>query len=242
MNDPFAAPEWLSREAALIGDEAVGKLAHSSVLLFGAGGVGGYVAEGLVRAGIGRLTVVDHDIIAESNLNRQIISARHNIGHPKADELCIRAKSINPSLKANPLRLFAGADNIGDIIDAESPDYICDAIDTVTAKLIIIENAKKRGIPVISCMGTGNKLDPTRFRVSDISKTGVCPLARVMRRELRERNIQGTDVLWSDEPPKKSGSRTPASISYVPAAAGLIIAGYIIRKITENPISHERLR
>lgn len=231
MNDTFTAPEWLSRETALIGDEAVGKLARTSVLLFGAGGVGGYTAEGLVRAGIGKLTAVDHDIIAESNLNRQIITSRHNIGCFKADELCKRAKSINPTITVNPLLLFAGADNIAEIIGSENPDYICDAVDTVTAKLLIIENAKKRGIPVISCMGTGNKLDPTRFRIGDISKTAVCPLARIMRRELKKRKITGVDVLWSDEEPGKSGSRIPASISYVPAAAGLIIAGYIINKI-----------
>ncbi len=234
MDSTYKAPEWLSREASLIGDEAVEKLTCASVLLFGAGGVGGYVAEGLVRAGIGKITVVDHDIIAESNLNRQIITNKQNIGCPKAEELCKRAKSINPSLQANPLRLFAGADNIGDIIDTADSNFICDAIDTVTAKLFIIENAKQRGIPIISCMGTGNKLDPTRFKVSDISKTEVCPLARIMRRELKERDIKEVDVLWSNELPYKSGSRTPASISYVPATAGLLIAGYIINKIIKN--------
>lgn len=231
MNNEYKSPRWLSREASLIGDEAVEKISHASVLLFGAGGVGGYVAEGLVRAGIGRLTVVDHDVISESNLNRQIITNRQNIGCPKAEELCRRAKSINPSVEALPLQLFAGADNIGEIINTADPDFICDAIDTVTAKLLIIENVKQRGLPVISSMGTGNKLDPTRFKVSDISKTDVCPLARIIRRELRERNITGVDVLWSDELPLKIGSRTPASISYVPAVAGLLIAGYIINKI-----------
>lgn len=230
MNDEYKAPEWLSRETSLIGNEAVEKLTRASVLLFGAGGVGGYVAEGLVRAGIGSLMVVDHDLIAESNLNRQIISCIQNIGCPKAEELCRRAKSINPSIEALPLRLFAGADNIGDIIDTANPDFICDAIDTVTAKLLIIESAKLHGIPVISSMGTGNKLDPTRFKISDISKTEVCPLARIIRSGLRERNITGVDVLWSDELPQKVGSRTPASISYVPAVAGLLIAGYIINK------------
>jgi tRNA A37 threonylcarbamoyladenosine dehydratase len=229
--DKNEIPEWLSREVPLLGADGVRRLTQSSVLLFGAGGVGGYVAEGLVRAGIGRLTVVDHDVIAESNLNRQIITDTLNVGRPKADELCARAVRINPSLEARPLRLRADADNTQGIIDGAAPDFICDAIDTVTAKLLIIEEAKRRGIGVISCMGTGNKLDAAALRIGDISKTSVCPLARVMRRELRERGISGVDVLWSPEEPIRTGSRTPATVSYVPAVAGLLMAGYIIQKI-----------
>lgn len=232
--ETYKAPSWLSREAALIGDEAVEKLTRASVLLFGAGGVGGYVAEGLVRAGIGRLAVVDHDRIADSNLNRQITTDSFNIGCLKANELCLRARRINPLIEVLPFCVFAGADNIGDMIETIAPDFICDAVDTVTAKLLIIENAKLRSISVISSMGTGNKLDPTRFRITDITETEVCPLARVMRRELKNRNISKVEVLWSDEPPRGSGGRTPASISYVPAAAGLIIAGHIIDRIINN--------
>jgi len=227
----MSAP-WLAREAALIGEEAVEKLGRSSVLLFGVGGVGGTVAEGLVRAGIGRLTLVDHDTVAESNLNRQIIADTSSIGRLKVEAAADRAKAINPAIEVIPLAEFAAPDNVEAIFDRARPDFVADAIDNVTAKLAIIALAKQRGIPVISSMGTGNRLDPGHFLITDISKTMGCPLARVMRKELRDRGISGVDVLWSDEEPVKTGLRSPASISFVPPCAGFMIAGHIVRRLT----------
>lgn len=226
----MSAP-WLAREAALIGEEAVERLTGSSVLLFGVGGVGGTVAEGLIRAGIGRLTVVDHDTVAESNLNRQIIADTASVGRLKVEAAAERARAINPDIEVIPLAEFAAPDNVEAIFDRAKPDFVADAIDCVTAKLAIIALAKKRGIPVISSMGTGNRLDPGHFMITDISKTMGCPLARVMRKELRDRGISGVDVLWSDEEPVKTGTRSPASISFVPSCAGYMIAGHIIRRL-----------
>ena len=226
----MSAP-WLAREAALIGEEAVEKLARSSVLLFGVGGVGGTVAEGLVRAGIGRLTLVDHDTVAESNLNRQIIADTSSIGQLKVEAAAQRARAINPAIEVIPLAEFATPKNVEAIFDRARPDFVADAIDNVTAKLAIIALAKKRGIPMISSMGTGNRLDPGHFMITDISKTMGCPLARVMRKELRDRGISGVDVLWSDEEPVKTGLRSPASISFVPPCAGFMIAGHIVRRL-----------
>ncbi len=225
------AEEWLSREEALIGEVCVNRLAGSSVLIFGVGGVGGYVTEACCRAGIGRLTVVDHDTVARSNLNRQLIADTETVGRKKAELAVERILRINPSCRAAAKDVFADDSNVGALIEEAEPDFIVDAIDTVTAKLAIIQNAKRRGIPVISSMGTGNKLDPGRFHITDISKTAVCPLARVMRRKLKELHISDVPVLYSDEQPVHTGSRTPASISYVPAAGGLLIAGYVIRKL-----------
>lgn len=227
----YTVPEWLSREGSLIGAEAVGRLCGARVLLFGCGGVGGYTAEALIRAGVGSLYAVDFDVVSESNLNRQIIATVDVIGCKKVELLRRRALSINPDIVFNALDTFVDAENADSIIAAASPDFICDAVDNVTAKLAIISSAKARSIPVISSMGTGNKLDPSRFRITDISKTQVCPLARVMRRELKARNIEGVDVLWSDEPPVSSGSRVPASVSFVPSCAGLMIGGYIIKRL-----------
>lgn len=230
--DNYTAPAWLTRTCALIGEDAVKKLQDSSVLLFGCGGVGGFVAEALIRSGVGKLTVVDHDTVSESNLNRQIIADTRTIGREKAELIAERAKSINPAANVTAIAEFADSGNISRIVGEARPDYICDAIDTVTSKLLIISEAKARDIPVISSMGTGNKLDPTRFRIADIKKTSVCPLARAMRHELARLNLSDVEVLFSDEQPVKVGSRVPASVSFVPAAAGLIIAGHIIKKLT----------
>lgn len=222
--------EWQSRQLALMGDKAIASLAASHVTVFGAGGVGGYVIEALARAGVGKITVVDNDIFALSNINRQILATLDTVGKPKAETAASRILSINPDCSANAIGIFVTADNAEELVTSGKPDYIVDAIDNVTAKLAIISAAKKHDIPVISCMGTGNRLDPTRFRICDISKTSVCPLARVMRRELRARGTEHCEVLFSDEEPVKTDSRTPSSISYVPAAAGLILAGHVIRK------------
>lgn len=221
--------DWLIRERMLIGDNAVDGLADVSIAVFGLGGVGGGGVEGLIRAGIGRLILIDHDKIAESNLNRQILSTRNNIGQAKSDAAKERCLSINPNAIIDVYNVFVGGDNIESILNDTKPDYIVDAIDTVTSKLCIIETALKHGIKIISCMGTGNKLDPSRLKIADITKTEMCPLARVMRRELKIRGINHLTVLYSDEQPIKTGIRTPASISFVPPVAGFMISGWIIR-------------
>ncbi len=221
--------EWQSRQNALIGEDATGVLAGKHVLVLGAGGVGSAVIEALARAGIGRITVVDHDTFAESNLNRQLLATTDTVGRLKAECAAERILSINPACVASGLATFVTVDNAGEIIASAKPDYIVDAIDNVTAKLALIESATSADIPIISCMGTGNRLDPTAFSVCDIYKTSGCPLARVMRRELRSRGIRHCRVLASSEEPRKTGARTPASISFVPATAGFIIAGEVIK-------------
>ncbi len=203
-----------ARSALLLGEEALEALARRSVLLFGVGGVGSFVAEGLARSGIGRITLVDNDTVAPSNCNRQLVALHSTLGQPKAQVMRDRILDINPACQAEALCLFYGPET-RDAVDFSAYDYVVDAIDTVTAKLLVIQRAKAAGVPVISSMGTGNKLDPSRFRITDIAKTAVCPLARVMRRELKSRGIAGVDVLWSDEPP-----RTPLAAARRPPAAG----------------------
>jgi len=224
---------WLDRERSLIGEAAVERLKKSSVLIFGIGGVGGYSAEALARSGVGELTLVDHDTVNLTNLNRQIIALNSTLGMLKTEAAAERIADINPECRVNSVSEFADAGNIADIIDKAKPDYIIDAIDCVTSKLLIAEYANKQNIPLISSMGTGNKLDPEKLKIADISKTHTCPLARVMRRELSQRGIKHLTVLFSEEQPVKVGMRTPASISFVPSSAGLMIAGYCIRKIIE---------
>lgn len=223
--------EWQSREAALIGEENIEKLAHASVLVFGAGGVGSYVIEALARAGVGKITVVDGDRVAESNINRQLVADTTTVGREKSEVAAERINKINPACTAAAVPLFADASNTAEIISSATPDFIADAIDCVTTKLLIAEYAAEHGIPLISSMGTGNKLDPSFLSISDISKTSVCPLARVMRRELRLKGINHLPVLFSTEQPVKTGMRTPASISFVPSVGGLMIGGYIVRKL-----------
>ena len=212
-----------ARSALLLGEEALEALARRSVLLFGVGGVGSFVAEGLARSGIGRITLVDNDTVAPSNCNRQLVALHSTLGQPKAQVMRDRILDINPACQAEALCLFYGPET-RDAVDFSAYDYVVDAIDTVTAKLLVIQRAKAAGVPVISSMGTGNKLDPSRFRITDIAKTAVCPLARVMRRELKSRGIAGVDVLWSDEPP-----RTP--LAAAPPGAGLLIAGHVVRSL-----------
>lgn len=231
-----------TRTEMLIGDGAE-KLKNSSVIVFGCGGVGSFVIEALARAGVGTLTVVDSDTVDVTNLNRQLIATVDTVGRDKATVQKLRILSINPNCNADGLVLFFDK-TTADKIDLSKYDYICDAIDSVTSKIFLIEKAAELNIPIISSMGTGNKLDPTKFEITDIYKTSVCPLARVMRRELKARGIKKLKVLYSKEKPvsplqnpdasPQSGKRsTPASISFVPGAAGLIIAGEIICDLAE---------
>jgi len=227
--------EEFIRTAMLIGEDAVEKLATCHVAIFGIGGVGGYVAEALARSGVGEFDLIDNDIVNITNINRQIIATHGTLGRYKTEVMKERILSINPDAKVNVYNTFYLPENSGEF-DFLKYDYIVDAVDTVTAKLEIIVNAKNAGTPVISSMGTGNKLDPTRFEIADVYKTSVCPLAKVMRRELKSRGINKLKVLYSKEEPIKQqceeGKKpTPASISFVPSVAGLIIAGEVIKEL-----------
>lgn len=225
--------EQFSRTEALIGKENLEKLQNSKVAIFGLGGVGSYVLEGLARAGVGNLILVDNDTISESNLNRQIIALKSTIGKYKAEVAKDRVLQINPNANIKIYQEFFTKES-KDILD-ESLTYIVDAIDTVSSKIDLIVKAKELNIPIISCMGTGNKLDPTKFEVDDIYKTSVCPLAKVMRRELKQKDIKNLKVVYSKEEPIKTNiGRTPASISFVPSVAGLIIAGEVVKDIINN--------
>ena len=225
-------PAWLSRQNALIGPDACRKLAGAAVLLFGIGGVGGAVAEALARTGVGRIILVDHDVVSDSNINRQFIALHSTVGRPKVEAAAERIRDINPACRVVTLPVFVTPGNVSEIFDAAQPDCAADAIDNVSAKIALILEARRRRIPVVSCMGTGNKLDPSRLRITDISQSQICPLARVMRRELRARGVsRGVEVLWSDEPPVRSASRVPASIAFVPPAAGFLIASAVIRHL-----------
>ena len=224
-----------SREALLLGEEAMERLWQARVAVFGIGGVGSFAAEALARGGIGHLTLIDGDKVSLTNLNRQILATQKTIGRYKTEAMAERIHDISPNTQVEIHTVVYGKENRR-LLDFSTYDYIIDAIDTVTSKLILIEEAKKADTPIISCMGTGNKLDPTRFEVTDIAKTSVCPLAKVMRKELKDRGIGGVKVVYSKEEARKpqksaeTGKRQiPGSISFVPSAAGLILAGEVIR-------------
>lgn len=226
---------WLKRTELLIGKENLLKLKNSHIVVFGCGGVGSYAIEGLVRAGIGEITIVDKDIIDITNINRQLMADTSVVGLSKVEVEYNRLIKINPSLKMNIYNEFVDKNNISTFIN-KNVNYIIDAIDTISSKLDLVEYANKNNIPIISCMGTGNKLDPSKFEVTDISKTSVCPLAKIMRKELRFRGIQHLKVVYSKELPNKfynegEFSKTTASISFVPSVAGLIISGEVIKSI-----------
>ena len=223
--------EQFEREALIIGKENVEKLNKSKVAVFGLGGVGSFVVEGLVRAGIGNFILVDNDEVDITNLNRQIIATRKTIGKPKVEVAKERILEINPDVNVVVFQEFFMPDSKTKII-TEDIDYVIDCIDTVTAKIELVVRCKEMGIPIISAMGTGNKLDPTNFEITDIYKTSICPLAKVVRKELRARSIDSLKVLYSKEVPiKLENSRVPGSISFVPSVAGLIIAGEVIKNI-----------
>lgn len=227
-----------SRTELLIGKEALERLKKSKVAVFGIGGVGSFAAEALARAGIGKFVLVDKDVVEITNLNRQLIATRKTLGRPKAEIMKERILDINPEAEVTVYQAFYLPETASELIQ-DDYDYIVDAVDTVTAKIDLVVQAKKRGIPIISSMGAGNKLDPTRFRVADIYSTSVDPLAKVMRRELRSRGIESLKVVYSDEPPikpmeseeKTARRHVPGSISFVPPMAGMIIAGEVVKDI-----------
>ena len=229
--------ERFSRTVSLIGEENFMKLQKARVAVFGIGGVGGFVVEALARGGIGTLDLIDRDTVSISNMNRQIIALTSTLGRYKAEIAAERAKEINPDIKVNVYNTFYTPETAVDF-DFSKYDYIIDAVDTVTAKIELVMQAEKTHTPIISSMGTGNKLDPTRFEVSDIYKTSVCPLARVMRRELKKRGIKKLKTVYSKEEPlpvsqydEITKKPVPASISFVPSSAGLIIASEVIKDI-----------
>lgn len=222
--------EIFSRTEKLIGKAALEKLKNSRVAVFGVGGVGGYVVEALARSGVGALDLIDNDRVSESNINRQIIALRSTIGKQKTEVAAARVKDINPEIKVRTHNVFFLPET-ADSFDFSLFDYVVDAIDTVSGKIALIESAKRANVPVISSMGTGNKLDPTVFEVADISKTSVCPLARVMRRELKKRGIEKVKVVYSKEEPKETEGGVPSSIAFVPPVAGLIIAGEVVKDL-----------
>lgn len=232
-----------SRTELLLGREGMERLARARVAVFGLGGVGGYVVEALARSGVGALDLIDSDRLSLTNLNRQILATHGTLGQYKADAARERVLAINPSASVGARRVFYGPDTAGDF-DFAGYDYVVDAIDTVTGKLLLIQQALEAGTPVISCMGAGNKLDPSAFRVADIYETSVCPLARVMRKELKRRGVRRLKVVYSREPPMEPEGalyqeslagevrrQVPGSSAFVPAAAGLILAGEVVRDL-----------
>lgn len=230
--------EIYARTALLLGEEGVNKLKNSAVMIFGLGGVGGFVAEALARAGVGAFLLVDNDVVAPTNLNRQIIALHSTLGRLKTEAMRERILDINPAAKVDIRSEFYLPEK-ADGYDFAAFDYVVDAIDTVTAKIDIVLRAQTAGVPVISCMGAGNKLNPTALCVTDIYSTSVCPLARVMRRELKKRGVKALKVVYSTEPPitplpsdeETNRRQTPGSVSFVPSVAGLIAAGEVIRDL-----------
>lgn len=222
----------LQRVEILLGEEAVNKIKSKKVAIFGVGGVGSYVAEALVRIGIGSFILIDNDIIDITNLNRQIHATHNTIGKIKVEEMAKRMKSINPEVKIETIQEFVTEENVDKIIKKDI-DYIVDAIDTVKSKIEIVQNASSKNIPIISSMGTANKIDPCKLKVTDIYKTEVCPLAKILRKELRKRNIKKLKVVYSTETPNKvhKESKILGSTSFVPPTAGMIIASQIIQDI-----------
>jgi len=234
-----------SRTRFLLGDDAMQKLKNAHVAVFGLGGVGGYVAEALARSGVGALTLVDHDTISLSNINRQILATRDTVGMAKVDAAAARITAINPEIRVIAKKIFYLPET-ADQFDFTAYDYVVDAIDTVTGKLMLVQAAQAAGTPIISSMGTGNKLDPTAFRVGDISQTRVCPLARIIRKECKKRGITKLKVVWSEEDPidctlapddpawaelPEGRNALPGSVCFVPAAAGMVIAGAVIKDL-----------
>lgn len=237
--------ERFSRTQLLVGDQALDKLANASVIVFGIGGVGGYVVEALARCGIGALDLVDDDEVSLTNINRQIIATTSTIGRPKVEAMAERVTDINPTCTVTTHQCFY-LPQTADRFDLAQYDYVVDAVDTVTAKLRIIQAAKEADVPVISSMGAANKLDPTAFRVADVDKTSICPLARIIRKEARQRGLGHFKVVFSTEPalkpdlpdgwqaeqrPGSSSRSLPGSIAFVPSAAGLVLAAEVVKDL-----------
>lgn len=235
--------EEFVRTAYILGEDAVGALLQKRIAVFGVGGVGGYVCESLARSGVGAIDLFDADCVSASNINRQIVALHSTVGRPKVEVMKERILDINPECRVNIFKVFYLPDN-ADEFDLSIYDYIADAVDTVKAKIELCVRAKRLGIPIICAMGAGNKLDPTGFKVSDISKTSVCPLAKVMRRELRARGIYHLKVVYSEELPSRvtcedellpEGKRSvPGSLAFVPSVMGLIMGGEIVKDLTGN--------
>ena len=237
-------PDQYSRTQLLLGETAMKKLKNARVILFGLGGVGGYAAEALARSGVGHMTLVDDDTVSITNINRQLLATHSTVGQHKVDVAVQRIHDIDPTIEVQTYKTFYLPETAGEF-DFSQYDYVLDAIDTVTGKLALIAQAKTAGTPVISCMGTGNKLDACAFRVADISKTSGCALARIMRKECAKRGIKGVKVVYSEElpvqqdlsveiEPQREGSTrrsTPGSVAFVPAVAGLIMAGEVIKDL-----------
>lgn len=237
-----------SRTALVLGDDAIAQLRKARVALFGLGGVGGYAAEVLARSGVGHIDLIDDDTVSLTNLNRQLLALHSTIGQHKVDVAAQRIRDIDPTIQVRTYKTFYLPET-ADQFDFSQYDYVLDAIDTVTGKLALIAQAKAAGTKVISCMGTGNKLDPTAFRVADISKTSGCALARIMRKECAKRNLKGVKVVYSpelpvcpgadpsalDEPQREGSSRrsAPGSTAFVPAAAGIIMAGEVVKDLSK---------
>lgn len=230
-----------ARTRLLLGDSGMEKLKNAKVAVFGLGGVGGYVVEALARSGVGHLELVDHDTVSLTNINRQILATHSTLGQPKAETAKARVKDIDPDIQVTARNTFFGPDTAEEF-DFSQYSYVVDAIDTVTGKLALVTAAQAAGVPIISSMGTGNKLDPTKFQIADITKTSVCPLARIMRKECAKRGIKHLKVLFSTEDPitplggsleeLPEGRRAlPGSVAFVPSVAGLIIAGEVIKDI-----------
>lgn len=227
--------ERFIRTSLVIGEENIDRLSQSKVGVFGVGGVGGFVCEALARSGTGKLTLIDGDTVAKSNINRQIIALESTVGKQKAEVMKERILDINPNAEVNALNIFLNSETVS-TIDFTQFDYIVDAVDDIKAKVMLAKLAEENRIPIIAAMGAGNKTDPTKFEVSDIFKTSVCPLARIMRHELKKTGIKKLKVVYSKETPKNppyriEGEKTVGSLSFVPSVMGLIIAGEVIKDI-----------
>lgn len=231
------------RTRLLLGEEGIDRLRRAHIAVFGVGGVGGYAVEALARSGVGEFTLVDNDTVSLSNINRQIIALSSTVGRYKTEVFAERILNIDPTTVVHPVNAFVLPENVGEF-DFSSFDYVIDAVDTVSAKIAIVVEAQRAGVPVISAMGAGNKLDPTRLEVEDLSKTSVCPLARVMRIELRRRGIRHLKTVYSRETPVKVFSKPsegnekrraiPGSVAFVPSAAGLIIASEVVKDLMKS--------
>ena len=225
--------EQFSRTARVLGEDAIQTLSACHIAIFGLGGVGGYAAEALVRSGIGRFDLIDHDKVDITNLNRQIITTHKTVGRDKAEVMRERMLDINPDAEVAVHPCFFLPENADDF-DFAGYDYVIDAVDTVTAKIELVMRARAAGVPIISCMGTGNKLNPAMLEVADIYETSVCPLAKVMRHELRKRGVEKLKVVYSKEEPVKTHDRIPGSTAFVPGAAGLLIASEVVRDLIKE--------